>query len=148
MLREAAFTVNPHDTWNTFKELVGRRGYSEIVADDLMLQGAKEAIGANPWKYLLSRCRRYAWFWITPNGCFRPKTGDYLFGIDRASTTEGSNATGINVNGKAPGQFDLEAPEWYFQQGRLNFLRRQNPLIYALAALASPASIGILGIRC
>jgi 4-amino-4-deoxy-L-arabinose transferase-like glycosyltransferase len=138
---QAVITVNPHDTWGTFKDLV-RLGCSESAADDLMLRAAKEAIRENPWKFFVSRCRRYAWFWLTPNETYRPNAGDFQFGIARPKWEYGTAAKaddGFDV----PGQVTWHA-SWYFRRGRLNSLWYPHPLIYGLAALTCAVSIGVL----
>jgi hypothetical protein len=108
-----------------------------------MGRAAKEAIRENPWKYFVSRCRRYIWFWLTPNETYRPNTGDFKFGIDRAkweySTPSPNGADELDVEGQSTWHAG-----WYFQQGRLNFLWHPHPLVYLLAVLACVASICIL----
>jgi 4-amino-4-deoxy-L-arabinose transferase-like glycosyltransferase len=121
--------VSPHDTWPAFKELVRRHGYSEIAADDLMLEGAKEAIRAHPDKYLLSRCRRYVWFWLTPHETYRPNTDGFSFPFENDDQ----------------GQATWRA-KWYFQEGGLNFLWYPHTLVYGLAVLACAASIVTLAV--
>lgn len=135
-------TVSPHDTWRTSKELV-RQGYSEIAADELMLQVAKEAISANPGRFVVSRCRRYVWFWVTPNGCSRPNTGAYVFGIQRARWTYDSLVPTGQTDNAVPGQATWSA-DWYFKRGRLNLFWHPSLLLNALAVMASAASIVVL----
>ncbi len=132
-------TAKPHDTWPISKELV-RLGYTEIAADELMLQGAKEAIRAHPWNYFVSRCRRYVWFWLTPNETFRPNTGDFHFGIDQAAPKY-PEATPVHVD--VEGQATWSA-KWYFQRAWLNRVWHPHPVVYALAVLACVVSIGVL----
>ncbi len=141
-VRQAVKTVNPHDTWGTFKELV-RLGCSESAADELMLRAAKEAIRENPWKYFVSRCRRYVWFWLTPNETYRPNTGDFSFGVDRPKLEFGTDVSKGAENGGVEGQVTWRG-NWYFQQGRLNILWHPHPAIYAVAVLACAASIIVL----
>jgi 4-amino-4-deoxy-L-arabinose transferase-like glycosyltransferase len=141
---QAVKTVSPHDTWRLSKELI-RLGCSESTADDLMFRAAREAIRQNPWKYIVSRCRRYVWFWLTPNGTFRPNTGDYSFKVERADLTYGTAAPKGDEGIEVGGQSTWHAA-WYFKQGRLNFLWRPNLLIYAVAVLACVLSIGILAL--
>ena len=133
-------TVNPHDTWRTSNELV-RLGYREIDVDSLMLQGAKEAIRANPWRFFLSRCRRYVWFWLTPNETFRPNTESFHFSGDRPKWEYETQLPVASVQGQATWQ-----ASWYFQQGRLNFLWHPHPLVYALAVVACAAAISVLAV--
>lgn len=143
-IRQSVPAVDPHDTWKTFKTMV-RLGYSESAADDLMLQGAKEAVIAHPWQYIASRCRRYVWFWLTPNGTFRPKTGDFRFSATRPDSTRAVQAEGDEQDDGAPGQATWRAA-WYFKRGWINFLWHPHPLLYALAALVTAASICILAV--
>ena len=134
--------MSPHDTWRTFKELV-RLGCSESAADELMLRAAKEAIRENPWKFFVSRCRRYVWFWLTPNETYRPNTGDFRFAIDRPKLEYSTDVSKGADSGAVEGQSTWQG-KWYFQQGRLNFLWHPHPLIYGLVVLACAVSIGIL----
>jgi 4-amino-4-deoxy-L-arabinose transferase-like glycosyltransferase len=142
---QAVKTVSPHDTWGTFKELV-KLGCSESAADELMLRGAKEAIRANPWKYFLSRCRRYIWFWLTPNETYRPNTGDFRFGVDRPKWDYGASIVPQGADSGAVKEQSTWHGQWYFQQGRLNLLWQPHPVIYAIAILACAASICILAL--
>jgi 4-amino-4-deoxy-L-arabinose transferase-like glycosyltransferase len=139
---QAVKEVSPHDTWRISKGLV-RLGCSESAADELMLRAAKEAIRENPWKFFASRCRRYVWFWLTPNETYRPNTGDFRFGIDRPkweySTANPNGPEGLEVEGQSTWH-----AAWYFKEGRLNFLWHPHPLIYSLVVLACAASIVVL----
>jgi hypothetical protein len=135
-------SANPHDTWGTFKELV-RLGCSESAADNLMLQAAKEGIRENPGKFFASRCRRFIWYWLTPNETFRPNTGDFRFGIERPKLDNGKVAAKADEGLEVEGQSTWHA-RWYFRQGRLNLLWHPHPAIYALVVLACAASIVVL----
>ena len=142
---QAVTTVNPHDTWRTFKELV-RLGCSESAADQMMFRAAKEAIRENPWKFFVSRCRRYVWFWLTPNETFRPNTGDFRFASDRPKWEYGTDLHKVADSGEVDGQSTWHAA-WYFQKGRLNVFWHPHPAIYALAVLACAVSIGALAFK-
>jgi 4-amino-4-deoxy-L-arabinose transferase-like glycosyltransferase len=143
-IRRTVSTVSLHDTWGVSRELV-RLGYSEIEADDLLMRGAKEAILANPWKFFLSRCRRYGWFWLTPNECFRPNTTSFRFSASRPDWPGRNLATPDESNENVEGQSTWRA-DWYFKQGRLNFLWHPHPAIYALAVVACAAALIVLAI--
>jgi 4-amino-4-deoxy-L-arabinose transferase-like glycosyltransferase len=137
-IRQTAAKVNLHDTWRISKELV-RQGYPEIDADALMLQGAKEAIRANPWKFLLSRWRRYVGFWITPSETFRPNTRSFRFSGDRPKREYETELPIAEIQGQATWK-----ASWYFQQGWLNVLWHPELWVYALATLACAAAIVFL----
>ena len=138
-VRQTVPDVDPHDTWRTYKALVNR-GYSQIAADELMMQGAKEAIRAYPGKFALSRCVRAVWFWVTPNGTFRPNTGDFDFATARLDPDDSAN---VAASGNYAGQAAW-ASNWYFQRGCLNFLWHPHPLLYAAAAAVTLAALVFL----
>ena len=140
-VRDTVPDVNPHDTWRTFKALVAT-GYSESTADDLMFRGAKEAIFAHPGKFLASRCRRYVWFWITPNGTFRPNSEDFRFGWQRPDLLSAEKS--VNDNEAYPAGQTTWSAAWYFRGGPLQWIWRPSPFLYALAALTTVTAICIL----
>jgi 4-amino-4-deoxy-L-arabinose transferase-like glycosyltransferase len=133
-IRQAVPEVDPHDTWKVYKELVGR-GYSQIDADELMLRAAKEGIAAHPWDYARNRAVRAVWFWITPNGTFRPNTGDF-----RLSPSESADPAKPFESDEYAGQAAWKS-NWYFTRGGLNFLWHPHPLLYALAASITLAAL-------
>ena len=131
--------VDPHESWTTYKELV-LHGYSQIDADDLMFRAAKEGIAAHPREYALSRCVRAVWFWITPNGTYRPNTGDFeVGGPGTMYPSDPRSPTSDEYAGQAAWKSN-----WYFTQGRLNFLWHPHPLLYGAAAAVTLAALVFL----
>ncbi len=131
-VRQAVPGVDLHNTWKTYKELLVH-GYSQIAADEVMLCSAKEAIQENPGKYALSRFFRAVWFWITPNGTWRPRTADFDV---RGSLAEQDSPDVLPQADEYAGQ-SVWKSDWYFTQGRLNVIWRPHPLLYAAAAVAT-----------
>ena len=131
---------DPHNAWLVYGILV-YQGRSAIEADDLMLHVAWEAVKAHPRQFLFSRCVRFAWFWVTPNGTFRPKTAELR--------SQGYQA---DESGQQPGKPMPEGcaspstwrSEWYFDRGRLNVLWYPHPVPYGLAALAAAAGLAVM----
>ncbi len=132
-VRQAVPDADLHDTWRVYKELVGR-GFSQIDADDLMLRAAKEAIQAHPWDFVRSRVIRFVWFWITPNGTYRPNTRDFEIG------READASAILPGNDEYAGQ-SVWKSNWYFTGGGLNVFWHPNPLLYALAAASTLAGL-------
>jgi 4-amino-4-deoxy-L-arabinose transferase-like glycosyltransferase len=128
-IRESAPDVDLHDAWGVYKKLV-TRGYSQIDADELMFRAAMEGIHGHPGEFALSRCVRAVWFWITPNGTFRPNTGDFGFATTRP---QGEVVAGFAETDEYAGQAAWRS-NWYFTKGYLNFLWHPHPLLYAIAA--------------
>jgi len=138
-VRRAAPNADPRNAFTTYKELV-QHGYSQIDADELMLRTVKEAIRSHPREYLAGRCIRSVWFWITPNGTFRPNTGDFDFGAARPkSPGPAVPADGDEYAGQAVWKSD-----WYFMKGGLNFLWHPHPLLYAAAAVVTLTALVFL----
>ena len=131
--------VDPHNTFGVYKSLV-RNGYSQIAADELMLAVAKEGIAEHPGKYAANFCVRAAWFWITPNGTFRPLACDYSPGHE---SYDARTLPGRLPRDEAPDQVQWRSA-WYFQKGWLNCIWFPQPLLYAIAAGVTLAAIILL----
>ncbi len=129
--------VDLHNHYAVFRKLESL-GYSHCEIDDLMTAVCWDAIRQHPYKYLASRCLRFAWFWADPNGTFRPHTGIY-HSPWRASPV-GPAEDEIWSKGSYRGQRTWHG-DWYFEQGRLNWLWHPHPLAYSLAALAAAAGV-------
>lgn len=127
--------VNLHGHWAVFRALQ-RQNLSHIEADDLMQAVCLEAIQARPWNYLVSRARRYAWFWITPNGNPRPNTSMFrLFSRLPPDEDQGERKA-------LPGSYanqEFWCSDAYFHRGSLNWLWYPNPWSYSLVALLTLA---------
>jgi 4-amino-4-deoxy-L-arabinose transferase-like glycosyltransferase len=115
-------------------------GYSDCEIDDLMTAVCWDAIKEHPSKYLASRCRRFAWFWLTPNGTFRPCTGVYRSLLHPTIDIEAEEEKGS--------YYDQEVwhGDWYFKQGGLNWLWHPHPLVYMFAALVTATCV--IGLIC
>ena len=72
--------------WDVLRALQ-KQNLTRMEANDRMQEVCLEAIKAHPWKFLDSRLRRFAWFWITPNGTRRPQTPDFHMYEDRPEET-------------------------------------------------------------
>jgi hypothetical protein len=130
--------VNVHKHYAVFRKLESL-GYSHLQIDDLMTGVCLDAIRQHPGLYFVSRCERFAWFWATPSGTYRPRTGVYhspwhADPFDPAAERE------MWIHGSYRGQQVWHA-DWYFEQGRLNWLWHPHPLVYFFAALAAAAAV-------
>jgi 4-amino-4-deoxy-L-arabinose transferase-like glycosyltransferase len=125
-------SVDPREAWEVRKALMRQAKFSEIAADDLMLAAAKEGISAYPWRYGLSRCVRAVWFWVTPNGTYRPLTGRFEISRGVCDVVAGNQDAKCEP---LAGQVTWQS-EWYFEQGLLNYLWFPHPLIYGIAGVA------------
>jgi 4-amino-4-deoxy-L-arabinose transferase-like glycosyltransferase len=115
-------------------------GYSESQAEEITCSVCSEAIRAHPGRYLWGRFLRFGWFWVTPNGTWRPGTGT-LRGLGQLPPNE----DGPEVMAAAT-YFDQHAwqARWYAERGPLIFLWYPHPLLYAIAALVAAAGIVML----
>jgi 4-amino-4-deoxy-L-arabinose transferase-like glycosyltransferase len=139
VIRQTVPDVDPHDTWMIYKALVSH-GFSPIDADELMLRAAKEAVRSHFWDYVLTRCVRAAWFWVTPNGTFRPNTVDFDYG---AASPEPSSAAKLPEFDGCAGQAAWKS-NWYFAKGGMNFLWHPHPLLYGIAAAVTFSALVFL----
>jgi hypothetical protein len=115
-------------------------GYSQLESQAIMEGVSFEAIQAHPWRYCTSRCRRFVWFWITPNGTFRPTP-------ELAPPPE----TLLPPGDQPPAPHRLAEMEqhrwrgaWYFDRGRLDWLFHPSAVLYAASACAAFVAVGIL----
>ncbi|MGO9114436.1 MAG: hypothetical protein ACLP9L_34905 [Thermoguttaceae bacterium] len=131
--------VDPHNTWKIHKSLL-QLGYSQIAADELMFCAAKEAILAHPGKYAANFSVRAAWFWITPNGTFRPLTGEYF---SSRQSHDAEKSPGGSQRNEVPDQVQWRSA-WYFEKGWLNYIWFPHPVLYAIATGITLASIVLL----
>lgn len=128
--------VDLRDHWAVLPRLE-QLNYSRMEANDLMQGVCVDAIKAHPWKYLASRAHRFAWFWITPNGTFRPNT--HLFRLFTLKA-DGSSDSQSQRLGSYYNQF-FWFSDAYFRQGCLNWLWHPNPWSYLLVALFIPVGL-------
>ena len=68
--------ADPHSHYAVFRKLESL-GYSHSQIEDMMSVVCSGRRQGEPWKYLLSRFERFVWFWVTPNGTFRPRASVY-----------------------------------------------------------------------
>ena len=128
--------VNLESHWSVLVRLEQLR-YSRIEANDLMQMVCVDAIKAHPWKYLASRSRRFAWFWITPNGTCRPNTQQFrLFALQTTDLSDAQTPSAGLYQNQFFWYFDA-----YFHQGCLNWLWHPNPWSYLLVALFVPVGL-------
>ena len=109
-----------------------------MEGNDLMQEVCLESIKAHPWKFVDSRLRRFAWFWITPNGTRRPRSPEFHVNEDRPEETPALDKS-------------LEAGEYcnqaywrwdgYYRDGKLNWFWYPNPWLYVFAALVSACGV-------
>ena len=132
--------VNLQSHWAVLNELQ-KQGLNRMDAIDLMQAADMEAIKAHPWKFVESRLRRFAWFWITPNGTGRPQTPEFHMNEDRppaAATPESMPGT-IDYCDQAHWRWD-----GYYRDGRLNWLWHPNPWLYLSSAIATACGVIIM----
>jgi len=122
--------VNLQSHWAVLKALQ-KQNLTRLEANDRMQEVCLEAIRAHPWKFVETRLRRFAWFWITPNGTYRPRTPEFHINEDRpAETLTLENSPGgADYCGQAYWRW-----EGYYRDGRLNWLWYPNPWLYLSAA--------------
>jgi hypothetical protein len=116
-----------------------RQGMTRMEANDRMQEVCLEAIRGYPWKFIESRLRRFAWFWITPNGTRRPGTREF-HGVDIPP-----DDTLPPGHARPPEEYGgLVHWRWegYYRDGKLNWLWHPNPLLYA--ATAALAGCGVI----
>jgi hypothetical protein len=132
--------VNLQSHWAVLKELQ-EQGLTRMEAIDLMQAVDVEAIKAHPWKFVDSRLRRFAWFWITPNGTGRPRTPEFHMNEERAAEAA--------PTGNLPGTDDYcGQAHWcwdgFYRDGRLNWLWHPNPWLYLSTAAMAGCGIVVL----
>ena len=82
------------------------------------------------------RCQSFGsrrWFWITPNGTYRPNTGDF-----QVPASDFADPARLPEVDEYAGQAAWKS-NWYFTQGR-QFLMAPHPLWYAAAAVITLAA--------
>jgi hypothetical protein len=122
--------VNLEGHWSVISRLE-QLNYSHMEINDLMQAVCVDAIKAHPWKYLVSRARRFAWFWITPNGTCRPNTPE--FRLFTPKTVDPSDFQS-QYAGSYENQF-FWFSDAYFHHGCLNWLWHPSPWSYLLIAV-------------
>jgi len=133
--------VDLHRHYAVFRKLESL-GYSHSEIDDMMTAVCLDAVKAYPGEYLASKCRRFAWFWLTPNGTDRPCTGVYR-SLLRAEPIAPAEEKERWTKGSYQGQKTWHA-DWYFQRGGLNWFWYPHPLLYLFAALAAVVATAAL----
>jgi 4-amino-4-deoxy-L-arabinose transferase-like glycosyltransferase len=130
--------VNLTSAWAVRRELM-RLGHPETETDDIMASVAKRAIASQPWTFVCGRCVRYAWFWLTPNGTFRPEPG-------QSHRENEDDAAGPSATVAAQRSYWLADQNnwhasWYFDRGLINAVWRPQVAVYAFATLAVIAGL-------
>lgn len=122
--------VDLQSHWSVLRALE-RQNHTRGEINDLMQEVCLEAIKAHPWKFVDSRLRRFAWFWITPNGGRRPRTRDFHLYEDRSplNAVLASPPLVEDYAGQAHWRWD-----GYYRDGKLNWLWYPNPWLYLSAA--------------
>ena len=126
-LKELVEGENLHSQWGVFKKLQ-ERGYTEDKAIDMMQTVCQQAIMAHPWRFVDSRLRRIVWFWVTPNGTFRPLTPEFHLRV-AGGTIEDVSVDQPGLEGTYAGQ-SVWHWDGYFVRGQLNWLWHPNPWAY------------------
>jgi hypothetical protein len=133
--------VELENHWEVLRALQSQK-LTSGEANDRMQEVCMEAIKAHPWKFVDSRLRRFAWFWITPNGTRRPQTQS--FHMNEVRPEEGL----ISENALSTYDYcDQAYWRWdgYFRDGKLNLLWYPNPWLYLSAGIvAACGAIGML----
>ena len=108
--------------------------------------GVRGGDRAHPWKFIDSRLRRFAWFWITPNGTWRPLTRAFHMYENRTEEIPalGKTLETANYCGQAHWQWD-----GHYRDGKLNLLWHPNPWLYLLTGVLACCGIVALFVdRC
>jgi hypothetical protein len=126
--------------WGVYRRLL-ESGRSRVEANDCMEAVCWEAVRARPLLFLDSRVRRFLWFWITPNGTFRPRTPQ--FHMTPPPSEDSSDSAQLPEDyGDQVHWFS----ESYFHDGSLNWLWHPSVGIYLLAGLVAFTGALVLAI--
>ena len=132
--------VNLQSHWAVLRALQ-KQNLTRREGNDLMQEVCLEAIKAHSGKFVDSRVRRFAWFWITPNGTGRPLTPEFHMNEDRSQQT-----VSIENSSGAGDYCDQAHWRWdgFYRDGKLNWLWHPNPWLYLATAVLAGCGIVVL----
>jgi 4-amino-4-deoxy-L-arabinose transferase-like glycosyltransferase len=130
--------INIHDHIQVCNALQAL-GHPEVEAEDIMFSVAKEAIYRQPSQFLTIRLKRLVWYWMTPNGTFKPNVVDF-----RPFTESGKEIPQQESNeAYYAGQSHYYHPEMY-DWWPITFMWRPHVVVYGIASLFTFLSLIIL----